>query len=566
MSGGEHQPLMPSMRLDELLAELQGRLEAVLATRDRVHALLDAVVSIGGDLDLETVLQHIVETATDLVDASYGAMGVVGQDGTLVEFIPVGLSEEEIARIEHWPHGLGLLGLLIKDARPLRLGRISEHPESHGFPSGHPPMITFLGVPVRVRDEVFGNLYLTEKRGGGEFDEEDEAIVVALATAAGVAVENARLYEESHRRETWLEASAQVTMRLLSGAAPREVLSTVVAHAREMSDADLVQLLLPDPHGQVLTAEMAEGAGAEELLGTTFEIANTLAGDVFTQGDPMAENDMQSPPHPDSSLHHLGYGPELMVPLGAGQHVRGVLGLAKRTGRVPFSGADEQVVQSFAGHAAIALELAEARRDAEHLQLLEDRDRIGRDLHDMIIQRLFATAMTLMSTIRLVEHPEAANRIKHAVDELDDTIRQIRSTIFALQSDRQDNPAGLRARIVTLVEEAAGRLGFMPGLRLEGQLDTTVPESVADHVLAVLREALSNMARHAGANRAEVSVEAAGPHLTLVVSDNGVGLGEHRGRSSGLRNIEERAHRLGGTAELEAPQGGGTRLRWRVSL
>lgn len=566
MSGGEHQPLMPSMRLDELLAELQGRLEAVLATRDRVQALLDAVVSIGGDLDLDIVLKHIVETATDLVDASYGAMGVVGQDGTLVEFIPVGLSEEEIARIEHWPHGLGLLGLLIKDARPLRLGRISEHPEAHGFPSGHPPMVSFLGVPVRVRDEVFGNLYLTEKRGGVEFDEEDEAIMVALATAAGVAVENARLYEESHRRETWLAASSQVTTRLLSGAAPREVLSTVVAHARKMSDADLVQLLLPDPRGQVLTAEMAEGAGAEELLGTTFEVANTLAGDVFTQGEPMAESDMKSAPHPDSSLHHLGYGPELMVPLGAGQHMRGVLGLAKRAGRVPFSGADEQVVQSFAGQAAIALELAEARRDAERLQLLEDRDRIGRDLHDVIIQRLFATAMTLMSTIRLVEHPGAASRIKHAVDELDDTIRQICSAIFALQSDRQDNPAGLRARIVTLVEEAAGRLGFMPGLRLEGQLDTTVPESVADHVLAVLREALSNMARHAGANRAEVSVEAAGPHLTLVVSDNGVGLGEHRGRSSGLRNIEERAHRLGGTAELETPQGGGTRLLWRVPL
>ncbi|MEO3873843.1 GAF domain-containing protein [Nonomuraea sp. B12E4] len=555
--------MVPSTRLDELLAELQSRLKAVLAARDRVHALLGAVVSIGGELDLQTVLRRIAETATELVDARYGALGVVGQDNTLVQFIPVGVSEEEIARIEHWPHGRGLLGLLIKDARPLRLSRICDHPESYGFPSGHPPMVGFLGVPIRVRDKVFGNLYLTEKRDGGEFDEEDEAVAVALATAAGVAVENARLYEDSRRRETWLKASAEVTTHLLSGAEPREVLSTVVAHAREMSNADLVQLLLPDPSGRVLITEIAEGPGAEESLGTTLEIANTLAGDVFTQGEPMAEDDVQGVLCPDSLLRRLGYGPRLMVPLGAVEHVRGVLGLAKRTGQVPFSGGDEEVVRSFAGQAAIALELAEARRDAERLQLLEDRDRIGRDLHDVVIQRLFATAMTLMSTVRLIERPEAAERVRRAVDELDATIRQIRSTVFALQSGTQDGRAGLRARVVDLVEDAAGRLGFMPGLRLEGQLDTRVSEPLADHVLAVLREALSNMARHARASRAEVSVELGGACLTVVVTDNGVGL-SGRSRRSGLRNIEERARQLGGFAEVEVPEGGGTRLCWRV--
>ncbi|MEU8280392.1 GAF domain-containing protein, partial [Microbispora bryophytorum] len=209
--------MIPSMRLDDLLAELQSRLEAVLATRDRVHALLEAVVSIGSDLDLEVVLRRIVATAATLVDATYGAMGVIGEENTLVQFVPVGLSEEEIARIEHWPHGLGLLGLLIKEPQTLRLADISRHPESYGFPPGHPPMGSFLGVPVRVREEVFGNLYLTEKRGGGNFDEDDEAIVVALATAAGVAIENARLYEESRRRETWLRASSDITTRLLSG-------------------------------------------------------------------------------------------------------------------------------------------------------------------------------------------------------------------------------------------------------------------------------------------------------------------------------------------------------------
>ncbi|MFD0889716.1 GAF domain-containing protein, partial [Streptosporangium algeriense] len=231
--------LLPHLRLDELLTELQSRLEAVLATRDRVHALLDAVVSVGSDLDLETVLRRIVETATHLVEASYGALGAIGEQNTLVQFIPIGLSEEEIARIEHWPHGLGLLGLLIKEPRPLRLAHISDHPESYGFPPGHPPMGSFLGVPIRVREEVFGNLYLTEKRGGGAFDEEDEAIVVALATAAGVAIENARLYEESRRREVWLQASSEVTTSLLSGADPQRVLTLIARRARQMAGADV---------------------------------------------------------------------------------------------------------------------------------------------------------------------------------------------------------------------------------------------------------------------------------------------------------------------------------------
>ncbi|WP_433429104.1 GAF domain-containing protein [Nonomuraea sp. CA-141351] len=561
----ERHPLMPQMQLDELLAELQVRLNAVLATRDRVHALLEAIVSVGSELDLDTVLRRITETATKLVDASYGALGVVGQENTLIQFIPVGLSEEEIARIEHWPHGLGLIGLLIKDARPLRVGRISDHPESYGFPPGHPPMGTFLGVPIRVREVVFGNLYLTEKRGGGEFDEEDEAIVIALAAAAGVAVDNARSYEVSRRRETWLQALSQVTTSLLSGADPREVLSSVAGCARKMTDADLVEVLLPEPSRQSLIVEIAEGEGAEELPGAVFVVSDTLAGDVFIQGESMSDPDMQTVPRPGSPLRRLGYGPVLMVPFGNVPDVRGVLVLAKRSGRLPFSEADQQVLQAFAGQAAIALELAEARRDAERLGLLEDRDRIAKDLHDVVIQRLFATAMTLMSTIRLIERPEAAKRVQHAIDELDETIRKIRSSIFALQGPGEMAAPGLRGRIVELVEGAAGHLGFMPGLRMEGQIDTVVPDPVAEHLVAVLCEALSNVVRHSHATRADVLVEAAGAELVLLVTDNGVGLGE-TGRRSGLRNIEDRAARLGGTAELMAPEEGGTTLRWQVPL
>ncbi|MBX6384159.1 MAG: GAF domain-containing sensor histidine kinase [Microbispora sp.] len=572
MAEKEPSALIPSMRLDELLAELQSRLEAVLATRDRVHALLEAVVSIGSDLDLEVVLRRIVETATTLVDATYGAMGVIGEENTLVQFVPVGLSEEEIARIEHWPHGLGLLGLLIKEPQTLRLTDISQHPESYGFPPGHPQMRGFLGVPVRVRGEVFGNLYLTEKRGGGQFDEDDEAIVVALATAAGVAIENARLYEETRRRETWLQASADITTRLLSGAEPREVLTSIARRAREMADADAVAILLPDRDRGLLRLAQQDAApagdGQPEIRLADEEVAveGSLAGRAFVSGEPQAVDD------PDDSRLHFAWagdvpaGPVAAVPLGAAGAVRGVLTLARRCGRLPFSRSVLRMLDAFAGQAAVALELADARRDAERLGLLEDRDRIAKDLHDVVIQRLFAVAMTLMSAVRLVERPEASSRLQSAIDELDTTIRQIRSTIFALQSPREEAAPSLRAQIVDLIEGARGHLGFMPGVSLEGRLDNDVPDEIAEHLLAVLREALSNIVRHAKATRADVAVHAGGGRLTLVVEDNGTGIPAAETRRSGLRNLADRAERLGGSLTLTCPETGGTRLEWSVPL
>ncbi len=567
MKQDEPRSLLPHMRLDDLLSELQGRLEAVLATRDRVHALLDAVVSVGSDLALETVLRRIVETATTLVDACYGAMGVIGEENTLVQFVPVGLTEEEIARIEHWPHGLGLLGLLIKDPQILRLAHITDHPESYGFPPGHPEMGSFLGVPIRVRDEVFGNLYLTEKRGGGEFDEDDEAVVVALATAAGVAIENARLYEDTRRRETWLKASSEVTTRLLSGAEPDEVLALMARRTREMSEADVVAVLLPGDDGDTLLGAVAEGEGTPAGAGITgreVAISGTLAGRAFLSGEPLMSNDSDDDIDTDIE-DELSMGPVAVVPIGRAGAVRGVLWLGKRHGRMPFSHLELEMFHAFAGQAAVALELAETRKNAERLGLLEDRDRIAKDLHDVVIQRLFAVAMTLMGAVRMVERPEASSRVQSAIDELDTTIRQIRSTIFALQTPREESAPSLRAQVVDLVEGARGHLGFMPGLSMEGRLDTEVSPAVAEHLLAVLREALSNLVRHAKASRADVTVRNEDRLLTLIVTDNGVGV-PAAGRRSGLRNLEDRAHRLGGSFELTAPEGGGTRLQWSVPL
>ncbi|MEN3533586.1 GAF domain-containing protein [Microbispora sp. ZYX-F-249] len=577
MTDKEPGSLIPSMRLDDLLAELQTRLEAVLATRDRVHALLEAVVSVGSDLDLEIVLRRIVQTATTLVDATYGAMGVIGEENTLIQFVPVGLSEEEIARIEHWPHGLGLLGLLIKEPQTLRLADISQHPESYGFPPGHPPMGSFLGVPLRVRDEVFGNLYLTEKRGGGQFDEDDEAIVVALAAAAGVAIENARLYEESRRRETWLQASAEITTHLLSGAESREVLTLIARRALQMVGADGAAILLPSKGGEILRVTLEEGELFEDgapttgegqpsgLIGGTVPIEGSFAGWAFLSGEPLTLDDPSSTELVLTYADTLPVGPLAAVPLGAPQAVRGVLALMRRSGRMPFSQSELRTLHAFAGQAAVALELADARRDAERLGLLEDRDRIAKDLHDVVIQRLFAVAMTLMSAVRLVERPEASSRLQSAIDELDTTIRQIRSTIFALQTPREEAAPSLRTQVVDLVEGARGHLGFMPGLSLEGRLDNDVPAEVAEHLLAVLREALSNLVRHARATRADVAVHAGDRRLTLVVEDNGVGI-PAEGRRSGLRNLADRAEQLGGAFTLGSPEAGGTRLEWSVPL
>ncbi|MFC4061589.1 GAF domain-containing protein [Planomonospora corallina] len=555
--------LLPHMRLDDLLSELHDRLETVLATRDRVHALLEAVVSVGSDLDLETVLRRITEAAAALADARYGALGVIGEGGTLERFIPVGLTEDEIAAIEHWPHGKGLLGLLIKEPRPLRLADLAEHPDSYGFPEGHPPMRSFLGVPVRVREEVFGNLYLTEKRGGGQFEEEDEAVVNALAAAAGVAIENARLYEETRRREDWLRVSSEVTTSLLSGDEPEEVLTAMARRVRELTQADTVTVSFP--HGDAVRIEIAEGFGDRELRGRDMPVDRSLAGVVLRTGESQSALDLRELMGHPEHLAEVPLGPAIAVPLGGTGGARGVLGLAKRNGAPPFNEGDLRMAESLAGQAAISLELADARRDAERLGLLEDRDRIAKDLHDVVIQRLFAVAMTLMSTVRMVDDPGASARLQHAVDELDQTIKEIRSTIFALQTPQAGPARSLRGRVTELVEASREQLGFMPGIRLEGPLDNTVPDEVGEQLRAVLREALSNIARHARASRAQVLVEAAGGTLLLEVADNGVGLPEG-GRRSGLRNLADRAERLGGEFTAGRAEGGGTLLRWRVPL
>jgi signal transduction histidine kinase len=561
--------LLPQLRLDELLAELQGRMQAVLATRDRMRGLLEAVVAISSGLDLESTLRRITETAIELVDATYGALGVIGSDGQLAEFIPVGLSEEEIGRIEHWPEGRGLLDLLIREPRPLRLASISAHAKSSGFPEGHPAMQSFLGVPVRVRDEVFGNLYLTNKRGG-EFTEDDEAVLLALGAAAGVAIENARLYQAARRSQRWMQASAEVTTALLSGAEPGEVLARITSQARDLADADIAMLALPDEARRGMTVAYADGEGAQAVRGVVLPTGQSLSGQVLATGDPMTSADFAGDERAAAAVRaamsHVGAA--VVFPLGAPGSRRGVLTIGRMHSRAPFPPAEAGFAASFAAQAGVALELAASRAEAERLSVYQDRDRIARDLHDLVIQRLYATGMSLQGTAPMITRPEVADRVSRAVDDMDQTIREIRGTIFALNARDAGSRPDPRADIVGLVEETTAMLGFAPSLRLGAGLRTLNSEELTEQALAVLREALSNIARHAGASRADVTVDVNQDGiLSVIVTDNGTGL-PPGGRRSGLLNLADRAAKLGGElrlgpAEPDAPRPG-TRLEWRV--
>ncbi len=548
------------VRLDELLHELLDRVGEVAASRERLRALLDAVVGIGTDLDLHSTLERIVRGACRLTDAGYGALGVIGPDRTLVEFITHGMSPENRHLIGDLPRGHGVLGLLIEDPRPIRLPDITAHPRAYGFPEHHPMMHSFLGVPVRIRDQVFGNLYLAEKRGGGEFTDDDEELMIALSVAAGAAIENARLYAQMRRRQRWLEAAAEITEVLLGEINRTTALQLVADRAREVAEAKATLVMIFDEGAGELTVEVVAGEVPVELLGATVEVArsdfqNVLADRHFTVVEDLGK----------AAMWPVGLetGTALLVPLAASGETLGALAVAFPRGSVVFTeDPDVALVETFAGQAALAMERARAQEEREMLAVLGDRERIARDLHDVVIQRLFAAGMQLQGAVHQAVRPEIRRRIEAVVNDLDTTIRDIRGAIFELRSPAADE---LRGEIRALVEQARGSLGFRPHLRLDGPIDSTVPDQVRPALLAVLREALSNVARHAHADTVEVAVSVRDGQLDLAVTDDGVGLGDAVA-SGGLRNMRHRAEELGGAFAAEAGQPNGTRLSWRVPI
>jgi signal transduction histidine kinase len=555
----------PQLGLDELLDQLITRAHDVRNVQAKLNSLLAANAAIMGHLELPVVLRQIVRAACELVDARYGALGVIGPDGDgLEQFVYQGIDEETAARIGSLPRGHGLLGALIDDPRPIRLSRIADDPRSVGFPAHHPPMDSFLGVPIKVRDSVFGNLYLAGRRHG-DFTDSDEQLISAVAGTAAVAIENARLYDEARKRQRWLQASAEVTQQLLaySGEDPLQVIARSV---QEMADADVVTVVLPAATPGELMVEVATGLAADKLIGMAYPIERSVAGAVIDTGEPiLIDNiDRQS----EFTLRMLTAVPVsavMALPLAGSSKPRGSLLVARLNGRRSFTPSDLQMATTFANHAAVALELADARADQQRVVLLEDRDRIARDLHDHVIQRLFAAGLTVQSLQTRQSDPAAVAKLGQVVTDLDDTIRQIRTSIFDLRGALSSSSTSVRTGLLEVAAEQARQLGFEPTLRFSGPVDTLVDQALADDLAAVLREALSNVARHAQAGGVAVRLDVSFATVCLEVSDDGVGLGDTT-RRSGLANLTERAVRRGGSLTVASTPNEGTQLRWQVAL
>jgi two-component system, NarL family, sensor histidine kinase DevS len=565
-------PDLGRLRLQALLEELVDRATRVIAAESRLHRLLDAVVVVAADLSLPDVLRRIARSAAELVGARYAALGVIGPDRSrLVEFIYHGIDEEVRGRIGDLPTGRGILGLLIEEPHPIRLHDLAEHPKSYGFPPNHPPMHSFLGVPIQVRGEVFGNLYLAEKSDGTDFTEEDQEIVVALGAAAAVAVENARLFEQTHRRELWLEASTEITARLLSGAGLRQTLQLVADRAGTIADAHLITVALTGNDVDRLIIEVVVGGAAEQLAGMVVPVDGSAVGRVYSSGRPELIDDLAAGPDTDqpdlAAPLRKELGPAILVPLTAGEHTLGVLTVARKAGAAPFAHAEMRMVSAFAGTAALAVEFARAQADRDRLLVFEDRDRIAHDLHDLVIQRLFAIGLGLQGTTRLTTRPEVAARLKGFVADLDETIADVRRTIFGLQGEATRESTSVRAQVLAATEDAKATLGFEPHVRFAGPIDTLVDGEAAADLIASLREALANVARHAHAGTVRVSVatDPAAGTVELVIADDGMGIDAAQTRRSGLANIADRAERHAGSLNV-ATGPAGTTLTWCIRV
>ena len=535
-------------------------------TGDQARRLLDAVVGVASDLSLPDVLRRIVDSATRLAGARYGALGVLDEGGgELAEFIVTGLDTAAQRRIGSHPTGKGVLGLLIAQPEAVRLPDIRLHPKSYGFPPNHPPMHSFLGVPVRVSGAVFGNLYLAEKVDAPEFTDGDEQVVVALAAAAGVAVEKARLYRDSRRRERWLEAANAITPALLAERGPDEVLDRIARQARAVVDGELAVVALPAGDGEAWVVRAANGDDAHRTTRGRIDGTHPAVAEALKRSEALCHAD----PAVASALVGASAPATLVVPVALGSDP---LALLVVVGRGPFHDVDRPAASAFGNQAALALEVARAQDDQRRLTLYEERDRIARDLHDSVMQRLFGTGLRMQGLRELVSQPTVERQLGEFVDDLDTTIRDIRRTIFDLRDTPEPGPVSLRAQLLQTVRDAARSLHVDPRVTFTGPLDTAVPDEVRDDVLATLREALSNAARHAEAGQVHVEATVSEPHpggdrlLELNVRDDGQGIRPGSRAGGGLANMGDRAARWGGRCTVEPDPEGGTHVRWSVPL
>ena len=520
--------------------------------------LLEAMVAVGTAPTMESTLDRITETAARLADCSAALVAAVAADGTVQDFaVHAGDGSHDRVREE----------LLAVAAR-----RAAERDPEHDAESdaGRDAESGVLELPIRVGDELFGHLYLAHKRGDGPFTAEDELVLRILATEAGIAIDNVRLHEAARQRERWIDGSVAVTTSLLSGEG-EDALTVVAERARRLADASAALVLLPTREGG-LRVVAAAADGREDLVGAVVPPHPPLM-EPLREGEPVFVDDPAADPRVVAPLDSR-FGPLMLLPLRSSGRVIGILALPRPPGAAVFTATERTLAQQFAAQAALALVLADAQRDRERLAVYEDRDRIARDLHDLVIQRLFATGVMLEGAHRRASDEGVRDLVGRSVEELDATIQEIRTAIFALQQKPTEAPSGLRTRVLREVGAAAVPLGFQPSVSFVGPVDARVGELVAKNLVAAVREALSNAYRHARASRIEVVVDATvtlpdgRDGVRLTVADDGVGMPED-GRRSGLRNLARRAEALGGSCTWGpgiGENGGGTTVTWEAPL
>ncbi|ATA29309.1 two-component sensor histidine kinase [Mycobacterium lepraemurium] len=544
------------------------RFDELAAARDQTEKLLRVITEIGAGLDLDATLHRIISAARELTSAPYGALAVRDRHANLISFVHEGMDAETVRRIGHHPVCKGLLSLSLLDTPALRMDDLTAHPAAAGFPEHHPAMRAFLAVPITIRGAVFGNLYLTHVDEARVFSDADEMSARALAFAAAVAIDNAQVFERERMSVKWIEASREITAALLLRTEPhRRPMQLIAERACALTDAEQAIVLVPaDPGGpgnpevDTLVVSAAVGLPAAAVLGQRVPVRGSTSGAVFESGEPLITDEFR---YPIQAFTDAGRRPAIVMPLRARDEVVGVIAIARGTKQPPFDESYLDLVRDFATHAAIALVLAAAREDARQLAVLAERERIAHDLHDHVIQRLFAAGMDLQGTLARVRSPEVADRLNRTLDDLQTIIEEIRTTIFALRS-----PAAVasdfRHRIQRVIAELTENRDLVTTVRMDGPM-TAVGAELAEHAEAVTAEAVSNAVRHSGASRLTVQIGVA-DMFTLDVIDNGRGIPAGNTRRSGLANMTRRAEQLGGSCEISSPPGGGTRVHWTAPL
>ena len=550
-----------------LVSRMHAQLDELLAARDQMEQLLGVIVEIGADLDLDKTLHRIIVAARELTSAPYGALAIRDPEGDLISFVHEGMDADTVRRIGHLPVGKGVLSVSLLDTPALRMDDLTAHPAAVGFPEHHPPMRAFLGVPITIRGTVFGNLYLTHDDPARLFSESDEVAARALAFAAAVAIDNAQLFERERSSVKWMEASREITTALLSRAEPHQhPLQLIAERARVLTDAEQAIVLvpadpdLPDDEIDTLVVSAAVGVYAAEVLGRRVPVQGSTSGAVFRSGKPLITESLK---YPIQAFTDVGQRPAIVMPLRAHDQVAGVIAIARGVDQPPFDDSYLDLVSDFATHAAMALVLASAREDARQLTIPAERERIAHDLHDHVIQRLFAAGMDLQGTLARARSPEVADRLNRTLDDLQTIIEEIRTTIFQLKSPLGKN-GDFRQRIQRVVADLTENRDVVTTVRMHGPM-TAVGGETAEHAEAVTAEAVSNALRHSGASRLTVEVDVA-DMFTVDISDNGCGIPVDNARRSGLDNMRYRAEQLGGTCEITNPPQGGTRVHWTAPL